>query len=285
MKTDHKVDSGELGGWILAVVTDIKMDKARLDKLIEAADDQDQITLKVLYNAVVTNLTSYNSEKTSARLKDWRQAETALLKSISDMEAKYFPTNRPLPNLLAVVDWLKTHSWKVSKSKVYGDAKAGKITSNSDGTYTVKSVEKYAGNHLRQKGAFSNRDENLSSIAEQKAKAEASKMESQAGLAEIKLKVAQGQYVDKGYFDRELSKRAAIFRADLEGMVRSKGSDIAALVHGDPVRIPELIEYMLSEVETVLARYSEDKPIEVPAPRVCADEEDLQDGDDENDGE
>jgi len=61
--------------------------------------------------------------------------------------------------------------------------------------------------------------------------------------------------------------------------VRSKASDIVSLVTGNPTRIPELIEYLLLEVEHVLARYSEDRPVEVP---VVAD---VRDDDDEEGNE
>jgi len=281
MGTDHEIDSGELGGLILSVVTDIKMDKARLDKLIEAADDQDKITLKVLYNAVVTNLTAYNSEKTSARLKDWRQAESALLKSISDMESKYFPADRPLPNLLAVADWLKHHGWKVSKSKLYADAKTGKIIPDSDGAYPIRSVEKYAGQHLRQKGALGKRDEALSSIAEQKARAEADKLRSQADMAAIKLKIAQGQYVEKEYFDRELAKRAAFFRNDLETFCRSRSSAIIAFVEGDHNKAPDLIQYLLECMEEFFGRYVENREFSVPATALLENDLDEEEDPDE----
>lgn len=282
METDHKTDSGELAGSILSVVTDIKMDKVRLDKLIEAADDQDKITLKVLYNAVVTNLTAYNSQKTSARLKDWRHAESALLKAVSELESKYFPGDNPLPNLLAVVDWLKHHGWKVSKSKVYADAKTGRIAATPDGTYSIKSVEKYAGNYLRQKGAVGKRDETLNSIAEQKAKAEADKLRSQADMAAIKLRIAQGQYVDKEYFDRELAKRAAVFRNDLETFCRSRSAEIIAFVEGDSNKAPDLIQYLIEHIEEFLGRYAEDREFQVP---IAAPPEDDDENEEEHDDE
>ncbi|SEM82529.1 hypothetical protein SAMN04489760_1559 [Syntrophus gentianae] len=274
METYHGIDSGELEGLILSVVTDIKMDKVRLDKLIEAADDQDKITMKVLYNAVVTNLTAYNAQKTSARLKDWRQAESALLKSISELESKYFPKDRPLPNLLAVADWLKHHGWKVSKSKLYADAKTGKIFADSDGAYPVKSIEKYAGHYLRQKGALGKHDEALSSIAELKAKAEADKLRSQADMAAIKLKIAQGQYVEKEYFDRELAKRAAFFRNDLEIFCRSRSSEIIAFVEGDHNKAPDLIQYLLECVEDFFGRYAENREFSIPVTTLPEDDED-----------
>jgi len=276
---EKKLDGSTLCGSILAVIPDLDMEKDRLQKLIDGADDRDKITLKVLYNAVVENLKTYNASKTAARLKDWRDAESALKATIQELEAKYFPTEQPLPNLLAVVDWLKNHGWKVSKSKVYADAKAGRISARPDGSYSLKSVQTYAGNCLKQKGSAGQRDEMMSGIATDRAKAEADKLRHQADMAELKLRLAQGKFVQKDYFDIELSKRAAIFRSDLEGLVRSKASDIVSLVTGNPTRIPELIEYLLLEVEHVLARYSEDRPVEVP---VVAD---VRDDDDEEGNE
>jgi phage terminase Nu1 subunit (DNA packaging protein) len=189
-----------------------------------------------------------------------------------------------LQNLLVVVDWLKSHGWKVSKSKVYADAKNGRIPSTSDGAYTVKAVEKYAGNYLRQKGSFSRRDESLSTIAEQKAEADKELTQTKAALAKLKLAAAEGNLVDKDYFDRELSRRAAIFRSDLEGMVRSKGADFSAVVSGEVGRIPDLIDAMLQELETVLSRYSEERPIEVPVTASDEVENDVI-GDEDEEGD
>jgi hypothetical protein len=254
------------------------MDQIKLQKLIDAADDQDQLTLKVLYNAVVANLTAYNSQKTSARLKDWKNAESALLKSISDLEAKYFPTDRPLPNLLAVVDWLKDRGWKVGKSKLYADAKAGKLRSQDDGTYHVKAVQKYAAAYLRQLGSAGRRDASMmDDLAETKSRSEAEILASKALIFKSKADAASGLYVLRDEFEKALAQRAAIFKADLEGFCRGRASEIINLVSGDAVRIPDLIEYMLSRMEEVLARYSEDKPINVPAMQAPPDESDLDD--------
>jgi hypothetical protein len=254
-----------------------KMDKNKLQRLIDAADDQDQLTLKILYNAVVANLTAYNSQKTSARLKDWKNAESALLKSIADLEAKYFPTDRPLPNLLAVVEWFKDRGWKTGKSKVYADAKAGRLRPEKDGTYAIKAVQKYAAAYLRQLGSAGRRDAStLDDLAETKARSEAEILASKALIFKSKADAASGLYVLRDEFDKALAQRAAIFKADLEGFCRGRASEIINLVSGDAVRIPDLIEYMLSRMEEVLARYSEDKPIDVPA-LVATPDGDLED--------
>jgi hypothetical protein len=56
---------------------------------------------------------------------------------------------------------------------------------------------------------------------------------------------------------------SSIFRFDLEGFVLSKANDITGLVQGNSGRIPQLIAFMQTEVETVLARYSKERPVEV----------------------
>ena len=274
---------GDLCRSILSITTKSGMDKIKLQKLIDAADDQDQLTLKVLYNAVVANLTAYNSQKTSARLKDWKNAESALLKSISDLEAKYFPTDRPLPNLLAVVDWLKDRGWKVGKSKLYADAKAGKLRSQDDGTYHVKAVQKYAAAYLRQLGSAGRRDASMmDDLAETKSRSEAEILASKALIFKSKADAASGLYVLRDEFEKALAQRAAIFKADLEGFCRGRVSEIINLVSGDAAKIPDLIEFMISKMEEVLARYSEDKPIAVPALSAAPDESDLDENDMEN---
>lgn len=264
MNSRGGVIDNSLASNILAIVADIGMDKERLDKLIDAADDQDKITMKVLYNAVVSNLTAYNAQKSSSRLKDWHHAQTALTKSIAEMEGKYFPSERPLPNLLAVVDWMKDHGWKVSKSKLYADAKVGKIASKDDGTYSIKSIQTYAGNYLRQKGVIGKREEALGDIASLKAQAEADKLRSQADMAAINLKIKQGRFVEKDYLDQELARRAALFKNDLITFCRTSAVEIISLVSGDPDRVPDLIDHMIETMESCLNRYAEDREFKVP---------------------
>lgn len=182
-------------------------------------------------------------------------------------------TAASFPNILAVVDYLKTRGWKAGKSIVYQHRNGGKIRPRADGLFYQKDVDKYAKTFLRRVETGQTVTRDLDDIHEKKARAEQEKSEHQAALLAIKRKAAEGTYVDKGYFDRELGRRAAIFRLDQEGFIRSKASDMTALVEGNPALIPVLIDYLLTEMEIILARYSEERPIEVPVGADSVDDE------------
>jgi len=254
------------------------MNHDKLKQLIETADPQDKIKLTVLSNAVVKGIKEYRDSPTAAKLKDWKAAEAALDEYARSVAPEPDADGRSLPNALAVVDYLSKNGWKIKKSAAYKHIQEKKLRPNRDGRYTVVEIERYAAAYLKRKDGIEQDVTPIDTIQQEKLRAETDKMKAQAEHWQIRAKAASGQYVDKGYFDQELARRAAIFRADLEGFVRSKASDITALVQGDALLIPHLIDYMQSEVETVLARYSEERPIEVPAPS-------LPDVDGETDGD
>jgi len=247
------------------------MNQDKLKQLIDAADPQDKIKIKVLHNAVIKGIKAYQDDPTAAKLKAWKAAEAALNEYMKSMEPD--SADRSLPNALSVVDYLSKNGWKIKKSTAYKHIQEKKLRPNRDGRYTITEIERYAAAYLKRKDGIDQELTPLDTIQQEKLRAETDKMKAQAEHWQIRAKAAKGQYVDKGYFDQELARRAAIFRADLEGFVRSKSSDITALVQGDPLLIPRLIDYMQSEVETVLARYSEDLPIEVPVPQMDGEED------------
>ncbi|HPN56720.1 MAG TPA: hypothetical protein PLD92_07710, partial [Candidatus Omnitrophota bacterium] len=75
------------------------MDKVRFDQILERCNDQEKITLTVLYNAVGKALKQVNANNTGASINDWRKAESAYEETGAKLWAKYFePT---LPNILA----------------------------------------------------------------------------------------------------------------------------------------------------------------------------------------
>ena len=53
------------------------MDKVRFDQILERCNDQEKITLTVLYNAVGKALKQVNANNTGASINDWRKAESA----------------------------------------------------------------------------------------------------------------------------------------------------------------------------------------------------------------
>jgi hypothetical protein len=181
-------------------------------------------------------------------------------------------------NLLLVKSYLESIGYKVSKSTLYEHAKRRKIKRRKDGLFYVGDVEQYAHDELRQK------DEPVKQSAEtaqrRRNEAEARKLEAQADHWEMKSKIESGAYVERAAFEIELTKRAIMFKNDLESFARSHAPKICNMVKGNDTLIPALVEYLLDEFATFLDRYSEDREFKVPS-QINTNKDDIEDDDDE----
>lgn len=77
-----------------------------------------------------------------------------------------------------------------------------------------------------------------------------------AALAELTLRVRQGELVEKDTVERGLGQRALILKSDLQNFSYTAAGEVCGVVRGDASRIPDLIEFMLSKFENLLARYA-----------------------------
>jgi len=184
------------------------------------------------------------------------------------------------PNILAVVEYLKAGGWKIAKSMAYQHRNDGKIRPQEDGLFHIKDVVKYAKTFLRRLDGA--KMDALDTIQQEKLRGEVDKLQAQAEHWQIRTKALAGAYVDKEAFERELAKRAAIFRNDMETFCRSQAADIIAASGGDPAKAPDLIQYLLERTEEFFARYSEEKEFRVPLPPPDMD---VEPGDEDDEGE
>lgn len=187
-----------------------------------------------------------------------------------------------LPNLLAVVDYLTGRGWKIRKSAAYKHRHEGKIRPQMNGTYKIPDVEKYAQTFLKRLdgGGRDPRDD----FQSEKQAAETEKIKAQARHWSMKASILEGRYVEKGLFERELARRAAVFKNDIENFCRSQAAGIISLVAGDAAKTPDLIEHMLGQAENWLGRYAEEKEFRLPEPQPAVEADDVvDDGDDDDD--
>lgn len=258
------------------------MDETRLQKLLEVAEKSDQVKLKVLYNAVIKGVNEYNKNSSQIKLRNWKSAEKELDLYVDKLWAKYIDKEQTFPNLLAVIKYLKENKWKLSKSRAYQHHGEGKIKQQSNGTYRLGDVEKYAGVYLKTADGRSASND-LEKFQEEKVQTELDISKEKLEHLQLKNKVAKGLYVPKDAFERELAQRAIVFKSDVESFCRSKAADIVNLTGGKKDRIPDLIEYMLGESATWLNRYAADREFVVPAaPESLEDQDkDFNEGEDE----
>jgi hypothetical protein len=114
-----------------------------------------------------------------------------------------------IADVSGAVAYLFAEGWKTSTSTFYQHQNTGRIRRQADGTYTLKSLRKYARTFLRRR-------DNSTLLREA--------------------------------LDLELTKRMVFFRNDLEVFCGTRAAEIVTLVHGDPDKVPDLITYLLVHI-------------------------------------
>ena len=266
----------------------MKIDPERIQKMIsETHDEVERGSLLVLLRSYQHTRRAYAERPTSANLRDWQAAEKALVDRISAADdASGAHRGERLKNILDVVKYLTSRGWKVRKSAAYNARKQGKIRPQPDGSYLVGDAERYAEQYLHRLDGNPDADDPDKSLSLEKQAAETEKIKAQARHWSMKASILEGRYVEKGLFERELARRAAVFRNDIENFCRSQAPGIINLVAGDAAKAPDLIDHMLAQAENWLGRYAEEKEFRLPAPPeedVDDAVDDLEDGDEDED--
>jgi len=255
------------------------MDQQKFKTLLEIVDEKDRIKLTVLHNAVVTGLKSYKDESTSARLTDWQRAEKALDEFTEFLWSQNFQEEKTLANALSVSEYLTTQGWKAGRSTIYKHQKEGKLRAQQDGSFRISDAEKYASSFLKRLDG--SQADKLDQLQKERLIAETRKSLAQAEHWEKKTQVFTGEFVPRDLFERELAKRAAVFRSDLENFARAEAAGIIHLVGGDAGKVSDLINYLLGKTDDFLDRYTEEKEFTLPAPVAMIDDPTIDDEEDE----
>lgn len=224
-------------------------------------------------------------------------------------------TDAPLDDVLAVVEYLTKAGWRIKKSTAYNHRDKGWLRPGADGKYTRAAVDKYANQKLKRLDG--KQKDRIERINANRQEAETRKIIAQAQREELKLKIAEGQYVPRETLGRELSYRIMVFKVDGETFCRSQAGSIIELFldgleakliswgkekHPDKMELiteivkevfaflkdktPDLMEFLLGEFHKWLSRYAEEREFEVPQPAAAEILQEPEDdtNDEETDG-
>ena len=232
------------------------MEKTRLDKLLKLASKEEALQLKIYYNASIKTLTAYQTESTTAKLRDLQSAEGALEEYVGRLEEQYMPEIRTFPNRLAVTKWLQDNGWKVSKSTVYNRIGKAKLLSREDGLFYLKDVKKYASVFLKRKDTGKRLQGEQDDLQRRKTGLEVEKLEVEIARAKHKQKVEEGLYIPRDQFEIELASRATVLDAGIAHFFQSDAATWINLVGGDQRKLPELISVLIAAKDEFLNQYA-----------------------------
>jgi hypothetical protein len=167
------------------------------------------------------------------------------------------------PNVRAAFQYLASQGWKLSERTLYLHRDSGKLKASSNGQFSAQSLDRYARRYLRRVGAFSEVSQEEETP---KQDAETRLRVAQAETWELKHRILAGQYVPQGEFEKALAARATILVSDADNWRHATAASIIDLVRGDPVLLPDLLEFLRTAHEAWFARYTEDREFTAPAP-------------------
>ena len=235
------------------------MDK--LAKLLEVVNQKDKARLNILNDAVMRNMKAYQNEPTAARKKDWDAAEEGLQKEIDRLWEEYFgsssrvPDDRFLPNLLEAMRWLQNLGYKIKKSKIYEDKKKGKIYVWPDGRVYKADAELYARKHLILEKSPDLEDaetKDLEELQRKKLHAEVERLRRQIEKYTFEMAKEQNKYMLKADFHKEMARRLLVLEQNLTHFFRSQAPDLVFLVGGQPKKIPDFLDTIITKLHQEL---------------------------------
>jgi len=234
---------------IFNAISDGKMDLEKIKRLLEVADQQDQIKLKVLHNAVVKCTKDYQVDSSASHLTDWQRAEAALEAFILELWEKLFGTAKALATILAVVDYLDAEGWKATKTTVHRHQKEGKLLPGEDGTFQIKDVDKYARTWLKQKSTGKRVSEKMDELQRKKLDLEIQNLELEHKRKEHSYGRDLNRFIPREQMEIELATRAGILDAGLKHMVQARAAEYIRLTGGDTKKVAELIIKMNQDLD------------------------------------
>lgn len=168
-----------------------------------------------------------------------------------------------LANIQAVLAYLDESGWQVSQSGLYKHRKAGKITSQPDGTFLLKDVDKYAKSYLKQKATGKKKQDAQDELQRQKLEKELEKLDTDNARSRLKLEVEEGKYIPKDQMFLELASRAGVLEAGLKHWIQSTAANWINLVAGDLKKVGELVAAQGLSIDELINQYATMKEFQV----------------------
>lgn len=150
-----------------------------------------------------------------------------------------------------VVKYLKDEGYKVGKSKVYQDAKAGFLTGDDTLGYTLEAVLAYAHTQMLEK-VSTGKSTKIDRLTEVRLEKEVEKLTEQVKKLQFELSRDQGKYLLKEDVRTELAQRIAAFEAAFKHLVRTSAAEWVEMVAGDQSMTDRMAARIYGDIDAML---------------------------------
>jgi hypothetical protein len=228
------------------------VDKSRIEKIIERCTPDEKIRVTTLYNGSLKALKAYQERGDAASLRDWEAAEAALLRLVEEIEARLYPAEPPLKNLTAACQALQEEGWKIKKSKLYQDAKTGKLRVQPDRTVLRADLDSYVLRAGLERVGVAEHSGKIEQGQAEKLELENAKLRKQVEKLEWELARDKGKYLLKEDVRVEVALKIAALEAGLKHWMRTGAADMVYAVGGEPAKARVLINLYEARLDELL---------------------------------
>lgn len=151
------------------------------------------------------------------------------------------PTAQAFKTQLDCVQWLDMQGFKISRSTFSLHVKSGKVATNAAGLFETATLLGYAAVNLTPTVKIE--DAKVRETAIGKISADSDLKTVRAERERLKLHREQGRLMPVLDHEKELSARALFFKAEIEGFIHRKSSELIAMVEGKQDRKLDLITW------------------------------------------
>ena len=231
-----------------------------MQKRINARERED---LELLLGVLEKKRAEFEVDGSEPAGQAWEGARDRAEKFVDRLYEKYFVEDPAFDSLAAVLRSLKEQGYKVQKSKLYQDRKAGLIKVRPDHSVVESEVLAYiqrAG--LQKKWDHSGEmDETFSD----KTRKEVTRLELQIERERFDLDKKRGKYLLKTDVETALAIRVGVFEAGLKHLFQTRFRECIQLAGGNPKKTQMAIEYWNNGIDELLDELARMEEIEVVA--------------------
>ena len=164
--------------------------------------------------------------------------------------------SKRLAKISEVVKYLKDEGYKIAKSKIYNDVKAGYLTPADDGSFQYDSVIAYIHTQMLDKIA-DNRGDKIDQLTEKRLQKEVEKLTAQVEKLQFDLQRDRGKYLPKDEVRTELALKIATFEAALKHLYRTHADEWISLTEGNLKYHAQFIEILYGHLDNLLDEMSQ----------------------------
>ena len=171
---------------------------------------------------------------------------------------------------LDAVAFLRDRGYKVSKSALNRDLKAGRISTDTNGHFEENSLLAYAVALKAPTATVEHKA--LTSATTDRLSADAELKKYQSERLKLKLEKEQGKLMPKSEYERNLAARALFFKSEVRNFIHLHGAAMIHLTGGDEGRLPALVRYWEEKTAIWMDTWSQDREFVVDTDEESEDQ-------------